>query len=489
MGAGMGIGRQALAAFGVVLVAGGYAAVTFAPSPSIGQTAEAPEITEEGLAAALTARRDALVAALADAAPEAQPALQSELATVRRGLADLRGARTEAEALRSHLGAAADLYAGTPAGTAIGSAAVAQASGDLAGAQAALTEALVAAEAEVSRAARLAHATGELAAQRGATGDAARAFVRAAALEPSFANLLAASKWARLAGDLPLAQSFAVPLIKAAVRDFGQGSAAHGTALADIAQTYAAANRLPEAEPLLREAIAIAEGPQGSRDADYAQRLNNLAVLLRAQGRAAEAEKLLRQAVEIDRTVLGERHPDVPTRLANLAELLAATGRAEEAEGFYRQAAEIARQVLGTDSTETVQRQMALVRFLQATGGNPRPALAEAEDSIRAAFASSDGLAGQLSALGTAWQAAGELGAAERLFREVLDMLAVAPGRESADYGRALNNLGLLLAADSRPEEAGEVYREALSVLSLALGPASAEVKTVEANLAALPPG
>jgi tetratricopeptide (TPR) repeat protein len=485
----MGIGRQALAAFGVLLVVGGYAAVTFAPTPSTGQTVETPAITEDGLAAALAARRTALEAALAEAAPEARAAILNELGIVRRAQTDLRGAMAEAESLRGDLAAAADLYAGTASATALGTAAVAQAAGDLAAAQTALNEAVVAAEAEVSRAARLFHAAGELAAQRGDVLLAARAFVRAAALEPSYPHLLSAERWARQAGDLVTAQSYAVPLLQTAVRSFGQGSAAHGEALAAIAQTMVAASRFAEAEPLLRESIAIAESPQGTRDADYAQRLNNLGVILRAQGRTAEAERLFRQAVEVDRTVLGERHPDVPARLGNLGELLAATGRAEEAETVFRQAAEVSRQVLGLDSPETAARLVGLAAFQQANGGNPRPVLTEAEEAVRAAYAGSDALAGQLSALGSAWQAAGETGAAERLAREALGLLAVTPGKDSADYGRALNNLGLLLAGSGRAEAAAAAFREAIPVLSAALGPASAEVKTVEANLAALPPG
>ncbi len=485
----MGISaRQGLAALALGLAAAGYGAVTLLPSPSTGQTVDAPAITAEAVAAALAARRETLETALAEAAPEARGPILAELAAVRRGLADPRAALAAAEGLRGKLAAAADLYAGTPAADALAAAAAAQAGGDPAAAQAALQDALVLADAEISRAARLADLAGNLAAERGDTVRAAVLFGRAAALEASYSNLLAAETWARQAGDVATAGSYAVPLLRAAVGSFGQGSAQHGAALAAIAQTYVAAGRAAEAEPLLRESIAIAEGPRGARDAEYAMRLNNLGIILRLQNRNAEAEQLMRKAIEVDREVLGERHPDVAARLANLADLLAATGRAPEAEGVYRQAAEIARQTLGADDPETAARLLALAGFLQATGSDPRATLAEAEASVRAAFAGQPALAGQLSALGGALNAAGDADAAERLYREALDLIATAPGRTSPDYGRALNNLGLLLAANGRADEADAAYREALAVLTASVGSEAAETRTVAANLDALTP-
>ena len=60
--------------------------------------------------------------------------------------------------------------------------------------------------------------------------------------------------------------------------------------------------------------------------------LNNLALLLQATNRLSEAEPLYRRALAIDEKSYGPDHPDVAIRLNNLAELLRATNRLSEAE-------------------------------------------------------------------------------------------------------------------------------------------------------------
>jgi hypothetical protein len=54
-------------------------------------------------------------------------------------------------------------------------------------------------------------------------------------------------------------------------------------------------------------------------------RLNSLAGLLYAADRLAEAEPLFRRAIAIDEKSLGPEHPNVARDLYNLAELLRAT--------------------------------------------------------------------------------------------------------------------------------------------------------------------
>ena len=60
--------------------------------------------------------------------------------------------------------------------------------------------------------------------------------------------------------------------------------------------------------------------------------LNNLAQLLQATNRLAEAEPLMRRALAIDEKSYGPDHPNVAIRLNNLAQLLQDTNRLAEAE-------------------------------------------------------------------------------------------------------------------------------------------------------------
>ena len=80
-----------------------------------------------------------------------------------------------------------------------------------------------------------------------------------------------------------------------------------------------ATNRLAEAEPLMRRALAIDEQSYGTDHPDVARDLNNLAQLLQDTNRLAEAEPLIRRALAIDEQSYGTDHPDVAIRLNNLA--------------------------------------------------------------------------------------------------------------------------------------------------------------------------
>jgi tetratricopeptide (TPR) repeat protein len=102
-----------------------------------------------------------------------------------------------------------------------------------------------------------------------------------------------------------------------------------------------ATNRLEEAEPLMRRALAIDEKSYGPEHPNVAIRLNVLARLLQATNRLEEAEPLMRHALAIDEKSYGPEHPNVATRLNNLALLLKATNRLVEAEPLMRRAVAI----------------------------------------------------------------------------------------------------------------------------------------------------
>ena len=70
--------------------------------------------------------------------------------------------------------------------------------------------------------------------------------------------------------------------------------------LNNLAQLLQATNRLAEAEPLFRRALAIDEKSYGPDHPKVAIGLNNLAQLLKATNRLAEAEPLMRRALAID---------------------------------------------------------------------------------------------------------------------------------------------------------------------------------------------
>ena len=70
-----------------------------------------------------------------------------------------------------------------------------------------------------------------------------------------------------------------------------------------------ATNRLEEAEPLMRRALAIDEQSYGPEHPKVATDLNNLAQLLQATNRLEEAEPLMRRALAIDEQSYRPRAP------------------------------------------------------------------------------------------------------------------------------------------------------------------------------------
>jgi len=81
--------------------------------------------------------------------------------------------------------------------------------------------------------------------------------------------------------------------------------------------------------------------------------LNNLAALLEETERMPEAEKLMRRAVAIFEKVLGPEHPNVAVSLNNLSNLLKDSDRLGEAEPLMRRALAILEASLGPDHPTT----------------------------------------------------------------------------------------------------------------------------------------
>ena len=129
---------------------------------------------------------------------------------------------------------------------------------------------------------------------------------------------------------------------------------AHGRRFAreiadNLATLLQATDRLGEAEPLMRRALAIREKSLGADHPDVASSLNNLAQLLQDTNRLAEAEPLMRRALDIDEKSYGPDHPEVATRLNNLAVVYKNQNRYAEAEPLYERALALGEKSLGAD--------------------------------------------------------------------------------------------------------------------------------------------
>ena len=204
------------------------------------------------------------------------------------------------------------------------------------------------------------------------------------------------------------------------------------TILNNLAQLLQATNRLAEAEPLMRRALAIDEKSLGPEHPDVARDLNNLAQLLQATNRLAEAEPLMRRALAIDEKSYGPEHPDVARDLNNLAVLLQDTNRLEEAEPLMKRALAIDEKSYGPEHPNVARDLNNLARLLQDTN---------------------------------------RLEEAEPLMRRALAIDEKSYGPEHPNVAIRLNNLARLLQATNRLAEAEPLMRRALAIDEKSYGP------------------
>src|SRR6266487_1798327 len=111
--------------------------------------------------------------------------------------------------------------------------------------------------------------------------------------------------------------------------------------------------RYAEAEPILRQALAIRNQQLTPTPLDVATSFNDLAELHWRQGKYTEAEPLVQHALTIREQQLGPDHPDTATSLNDLAVLYRAQGKYEQAEPLHLRALAIREQQLGPDHPDT----------------------------------------------------------------------------------------------------------------------------------------
>jgi CHAT domain-containing protein/tetratricopeptide (TPR) repeat protein len=267
----------------------------------------------------------------------------------------------------------------------------------------------------------------------------------------------------------------AIPLAErvAAAARYGENAPEFATILNNLALLLKETNRLSEAEPLMRRALAMDEKNFGPDHPNVAIRLNNLARLLQDTNRFSEAEPLFRRALAIWDKSLGPDHPYAATALNDLAELLRATNRLSEAEPLYRRALAIDEKHLGPDHTMAgVLNNLA--QLLQDTNR-----FSEAEPLMRRALAIDEKSLGpdhpnvaiRLNNLAALLYATSRLTEAEPLMRRVIAIFEKSYGPDHPNVATAVDNLAVLLRLTNRFAEAEPLCRRALAIDEKSLGP------------------
>lgn len=112
-------------------------------------------------------------------------------------------------------------------------------------------------------------------------------------------------------------------------------------ALSSLGSSIRLQGRMAEAEPVYREALALAREHYPAGDAEIAGRMADLGALLGNLARFGEGESLLVAAVAMERAANGANHPRVAQPLNNLATLLMLQRKFAPAETLLREITEI----------------------------------------------------------------------------------------------------------------------------------------------------
>ena len=288
----------------------------------------------------------------------------------------------------------------------------------------------------------------------------------------------------------------AEPLLRRALataeQSFGPDHPNVAMCLSNLALLLHDIHRLAEAEPLLRRALTIVDNGTGTNDLEVSTYLNNLARLLMALNRLAEAEPLIYRAVALAEHCFGSDHPQVATRLNNLVQLLHDTNRLAEAEPLMRRAVAIDERNFGPDHPKLAIRLNNLAQLLQDTDR-----LSEAEPLMRRALAIAEQsfgidhphVATALNNLALLLQATNRLAEAEPLVRRALAIDEQSFGTDHPDIAVRLNNLASVMSATNRLAEAEPLLRRALLIFlrfTGATGHAHPHLRTVIRNFRVL---
>jgi CHAT domain-containing protein len=142
------------------------------------------------------------------------------------------------------------------------------------------------------------------------------------------------------------------------------GHADIATAINNIGFQHHSLGRYEEAEQHYSRALEMREKAAAPDDLAIADSLNNVAQIYKRLGRIEESEPLLRRSLVLRERRLGVDHPAIAQSLQNLASLLELRGRFDDAEPFLRKVLGIRRNVQGESHPETAQATAKLAQNL-----------------------------------------------------------------------------------------------------------------------------
>ncbi|MBS0189067.1 MAG: serine/threonine protein kinase [Planctomycetes bacterium] len=212
-----------------------------------------------------------------------------------------------------------------------------------------------------------------------------------------------------------------------------------------LAGTMNTLGLMKQAEPVLREALAIRRERLGPDHEDTLLTTHSLGSLLTSLGQLDDAVEMLRETCQRRKDVLGPDHPATLRTASSLGGALRQRGDLPEAEVVWTQTLAAQRRTLGPDHV----------------------------DSLRT-----------LNNIGVVYAAAGKLLQAEAAWRELLERREKLYGPDSPEYLSPLSNLGLILLDQGKVQEARTMIERSLASERRQLGSTHPTTLATMSNLA-----
>jgi tetratricopeptide (TPR) repeat protein len=222
------------------------------------------------------------------------------------------------------------------------------------------------------------------------------------------------------------------------------------------------------ARATLERALAIAEDGLGRESQEAADILNGLGMLAKFSGDFDDAQRAYERAAEIVERRYGPEHPDMAAIYHNLAGLAHARGDFAAAEPLARRSVEIREAACGHDHLAAILDRAGLGAILSDLRRDEEAAvilegvLRDLESTVGSAHRE---YAVTLNNLAAFDQRQGDLEAAERRYRQALEIKERTQGPEAPALATTLNNLATVLRRRGRSDEAREAYQRAIEIL------------------------